>query len=76
MTVVCYSEAVNNVMRVPFGNRAVPVYGASTFVADTGDGDTAHSKSGGRDVDNLAAVAVGIIQADDVAHFRFGLAKV
>lgn len=61
MPVVRNSDAIDNVMRVPFDDRAITMYRASTFVANTGDGDTAHSKPGGRDVDNLAAMAVGIV---------------
>lgn len=71
MPVVRNSDAIDNMMRVTFDDRAITVYRASTFVADTGDGDTAHGKSGGRDVDNLAAVGVRIIQADDVTHVCF-----
>jgi hypothetical protein len=71
MSVVRNSDAIDNMMRVAFDDRAIAVYRASTFVADTGNGDTTHSKSGGRDVDNLAAVTVGVIQTDDVTHDRF-----
>lgn len=71
MAVVRYRDAVDSVVRVSFDNRAVAVYGASTFVAHTGNGDTADRKSRGHDVDNPAAVAVGIIQADDGAHVCF-----
>lgn len=61
MSVVRYGDAIDNMMRVAFDDRAITVYRASTLVADTGDGDTAYSKSGGRDVDNLAAMTVGIV---------------
>ena len=61
MPVVRNSDAIDNMMRVAFDNCAITVYRTSTFVADTGDGDTAHSKSGGRDVDNLAAMTMGIV---------------
>lgn len=61
MPVVRYSDAVDNMVRVAFENRAIAVYRASTFVADTGNGDAAYSKSGGGDVDNLAAMTMGIV---------------
>lgn len=71
MPIVRNSDAIDNMMRVAFDDRAITVYGASAFVADPGNGDTAHGKSGGCDVDNLAAVGVRIIQADDVTHVCF-----
>ena len=73
MSVVRNSDAIDNMMRVAFDDRAIAVYRASTFVADTGNGDTAYRKSGGRDVDNLAAVTVGVIQTDDVTHDRLSV---
>lgn len=75
MPVVRNSDAIDNMMRVAFDDRAITVYRASTFIADTGNGDAAYRKSGGRDVDNLAAVAMRIVQTDDVAHVRFCTVK-
>lgn len=71
MPIVRYRDAVDSVMRVTFDDCAIAVYGASAFVAQTGNGDTANRKSGRRHIDNLAAVAVGIVQTDDVAHVCF-----
>lgn len=61
MPVVRNSDAIDNMIRVAFDDRAITVYRASTFVADTGNGDAAYRKSGGRDIDNLAAMTVGVV---------------
>jgi hypothetical protein len=44
-------------IRIAFGNGAAAMYRANTFVANTGDSNTAHCEMRGSDTDDAAAMA-------------------
>jgi hypothetical protein len=76
MTIVRCSDPVDNMMRVPFGNGAVPVYGASTLVAHTGNSDTAHRNRVAATLTTLPPWLWGSFKRMTLRMFVFGLAKI
>lgn len=68
MTIVSHGYAIDGVMGISLCDSDVPMQWARAFVADTGDSDSGDREMLGGDVHDLAAVAGGVVQADDVGH--------
>jgi len=63
--------AIDRVLGIAFDNGALTVDRAYAFVAEAGDCDAANGEMGGGDAGDFAAVAGGVVQADDVRHGCF-----
>ena len=68
MAVISNWLAIDRVHGFALHKSAVTVDRACTFVANAGDSDAANGEMGSSDGSDLAAVAGGIVQADDVRH--------
>jgi hypothetical protein len=65
------ADAVDGVMRITFGDRAVAVQWTGALVADTGDSNSSYREMSCSDARNFASVAGGVVQTDDVTHDSF-----
>ena len=68
MAVISNWPAIDRMRGLALHNSAVTVDRACTFVANAGDGDATNDERRSSDGSDLAAVAGGIVQADDVRH--------
>jgi len=60
--------AIDRVFGIAFDNGALTVDRAYAFVAEAGNCDAANGEMGGGNAGDFAAVAGGVVQADDVRH--------
>lgn len=68
VTIVGHGHAIDRMTRFTFDDGALTVCRTDALVTDAGNGDAADREVGRGDAGDLAAVAGGVVQADDVRH--------